>query len=211
VPENSLSAFRAAVDAGAGIECDLRLSSDGVAMIFHDVTLERLCGLKLETESLDADRLAEMRLAGSEERIPRLADLLRIAGTKTPLLLELKKGFGPMKSLCEKVAEALAGHGGPVGVMSFEADAGQWFARRAPNVPRGLVIDRPRPRIREEMIASAQPNFVAVSVRSASEPWVAELRRSHMKVGSWTVRTQEQRQQVAVHADALIWEGDGRP
>ena len=208
MPENSLAAFRAAVAAGAGIECDLRLSSDGVAMVFHDDTLERMCGLKLETESVAAGRLAELRLAGSSETIPHLADLLELAGPKTPLLLELKKGHGPIEPLCQEVAEAIGRHGGPVGVMSFDADAGSWFAHNAPGVPRGLVIDCPPPPVRDEMIRTASPDFVAVAVRSVGEPWVAGL---GLPVGCWTVRTPEQRRQVAVHADALIWEGDGRP
>lgn len=210
MPENSLAAFRTAVEAGAGIECDLRLSRDGVAIVFHDATLERLCGLKVETESLDADRLTSQRLAGTGERIPSLTNLLELAGN-SPLLLELKKGAGPIEPLCAEVAKAIALHEGPVGVMSFDAGVGHWFAHHAPTVPRGLVVDRPAAATRKHSLRTADPTFVAVSVRSVGEPWVAELRRLDMRVGCWTVRTAADRRQVAVHADALIWEGDGRP
>ena len=211
MPENSLAAFRAAIEAGAGIECDLRLSSDGAAMVFHDATLERLCGLRGTVELLDFGQLAETQLANSRECIPRLSKLLEIAGETTPLLLELKKGGGPVEPLCAIVAEEIARHAGPVGVMSFDADVGAWFAGDAPAVPRGLVIDRPPARARNRRLRTADPDFVAVSVRSVSQPWVLELRKAKLPVGCWTVRSATERQRVAVHADALIWEGDGRP
>lgn len=209
-PENSLAAFRAAVEAKAGIECDLRLSHDGVPMVFHDPSLQRLCGLSAETESLDADQLGALHLAGSSERIPRLDDLLGVAG-EAPLLLELKKGRASIEPLCRKVAQLVAAYPGPVGVMSFDAEVGQWFAIHAPEVPRGLVIDRPPPSEREGLLRTAVPDFVAVSVRSIADLWVAELRAAGVRTGCWTVKSAAQRRQVAVHADALIWEGDGRP
>ena len=45
-PENSRAAISAAVAAGYGVEIDLQLSSDGVAMVFHDERLERLTGAR---------------------------------------------------------------------------------------------------------------------------------------------------------------------
>ena len=44
IPENSLSAFRQAAQEGYGIELDVRLSEDGKVVVFHDDTLDRVCG-----------------------------------------------------------------------------------------------------------------------------------------------------------------------
>ena len=44
-PENSLLAFKKAVDAGYGIELDVQLSKDNQLVIFHDATLNRMCGV----------------------------------------------------------------------------------------------------------------------------------------------------------------------
>jgi len=168
-----------------------------------------MCGVTPVIESLTADELKQAKLAGSGESIPELGDLLKLGGS-APLLLELKKGPGPIDQLCAAVAEAIAGRGGPVGVMSFDADVGRWFAANAPAFPRGLVMDRPAAATRTEMLRTGDPEFIAVSVRTVAEDWVAEL-RDRLRVGCWTVRTAAERWQVAVHADALIWEGDGRP
>ena len=45
-PENSLAAFKKAVDAGYGIELDVQLSKDNQLVVFHDATLKRMCGVE---------------------------------------------------------------------------------------------------------------------------------------------------------------------
>src|SRR4051794_29463426 len=74
VPENSMAAFRAAIDADFGIECDLQLSQDEFAMVFHDDDLQRLCGVGTRVDLMDAAPLMRMRLNGTKERIPWLGD-----------------------------------------------------------------------------------------------------------------------------------------
>lgn len=215
VPENSLAAFRAAIDAGAGIECDLRLSCDGFAMVFHDPELRRMCGVSGETEATKAAALKALPLAGTDQRIPWLGALLDLAGATTALLLELKVRAGapppPVDLLCRTVAHDLTGHPGPVGVMSFDPRVGAWFARHAPEIPRGLVIADTTPAWRRfAMIGLARPDFLAIETMAADRPWVARARR-RWPVASWTVRTSEQRQALSDRVDALIWEDDGRP
>ena len=46
VPENSLEAFELASRAGYGMELDVQLSRDGQVVVFHDDTLERVCGVQ---------------------------------------------------------------------------------------------------------------------------------------------------------------------
>lgn len=63
-PENSRAAVRAAIAAGYGIEIDLQLSRDGVAMVFHDETLERLTPRSGWLRDLTAAELAAIPLSG---------------------------------------------------------------------------------------------------------------------------------------------------
>src|SRR4051794_2489822 len=72
VPENSLAAFESAVALGAGIECDVRLTSDGSAVVFHDADLARMCGVSLEIEQTPAALLAGKCLSVSNQYIPAL-------------------------------------------------------------------------------------------------------------------------------------------
>jgi len=211
VPENSMAAFRAALDLGAGIECDVRLSGDGEVMIFHDHDLRRLCASALTVEATSAAVLASQRLFDSDEHIPRLRDLLDLVAGRAPVLVELKCRGGNGGSLARAVSVELADYPGPVGVMSFEPKAIRWFARHAPQLRRGLVIsERASAFDRWRGSTMASPHFVAVDRAALGCPWVAKARARHW-LYSWTIRSPAERETAEIHADALIWEADGRP
>ena len=207
-----MAAFRKAVESEAGIECDLQLSLDGFPMVFHDDDLRRLCGLNVTVDSLDAAALMRLHVQRTRECIPRLGDLLKMVDGSVPLLLELKFARGRTERLCASVAAAVRRYGGPFGVMSFEPVVGDWFATHCPQIRRGLVLDgSDLAWERDGKIARSQCDFVAVKTSAVGDSWVAELRHDGIDVLCWTVRNPKQRAQAAVHADALIWEADGRP
>ena len=68
-PENSLAAFQAAADRGLGAELDVHLTKDGQLVVFHDGTLDRVCGRSGKVEKMTAAELMTCRLAGTEMRI----------------------------------------------------------------------------------------------------------------------------------------------
>ncbi len=211
VPENSLAAFEAAIAIGAGIECDVRLSADGKATIFHDRDLRRLCASGLRVEAATSKTLGAQRLFGTGQHIPLLAELIDLAAGRVPLLIELKCRDGNSERLAEAVAEDLDGYGGPVGVMSFEPGALEWFARNRPARRRGLVISRRASALdRWRGIRRAAPHFLALDRAALGRSWVA-TQRARRLVYSWPVRSAAERETAQVHADALIWEADGRP
>jgi len=211
VPENSMAAFRAALDVGAGIECDVRLSGDGEVVIFHDHDLKRLCASALTVEATSAAVLTAQRLFDSDEHMPRLRDLLDLVAGTVPILVELKCRGGNAARLAQAVWNLLAVYAGPVGVMSFEPKATRWFGRHAPDLRRGLVIsERASAFDRWRGIAISGPHFLAVDRAALGRAWTARARRKH-RLYSWTIRSAEQRETAEIHADALIWEGDGRP
>ena len=205
VPENSRAAFHAAIELGAGIECDVRLSRDDVPMVFHDDDLKRMCGEGGSVETLSAASLAGKRLLGTRETMPRLADLLMIAGGRVPLLIELKTA-GNAARLAAAVCRTLGARPGPVGVMSFDPRVAMWLARNRSDVRRGLVIAGDESAIeRWGKAMLARPHFLALDQ--------ALLGRvsTRLPVYSWTIRTPAERASAAPFADALIWEADGRP
>ena len=210
VPENSLAAFRAAIDAGAGIECDVRLSGDGEVMVFHDHDLRRLCASALAVEATAAKVLAGQRLFDTGEHIPSLRELLDLVAGRVPLLVEIKCRGGNADRLSSAVEDQLVHYDGPVGVMSFEPAVSRWLARHASHRRRGLVIsERASAFDRWRSIRMASPHFLAVDRAALGRPWVAK-ERAKRRVYSWTIRTAAQRETAQVHADALIWEADGR-
>ncbi len=118
VPENSLRAFALAAEAGLGIELDVRLSRDGVVMVYHDDTLERLTVDSRRVSAVSAEELGALTLAGTEETIPTFAAVLRLVNGRVPLLVELK-GEDFDTSLCPKVAALLRDYAGSYCIESF--------------------------------------------------------------------------------------------
>ncbi len=208
LPENSLAAARAAIAAGHGIECDVRLSGDGVPHVFHDRTLARMTGAEGRLRDLDSAAIARLRLVDGDEPPPTLAALLGLCA-RTPLLIEIKAGrsANAVVRLCAAVAAALAGHDGPAAIMSFDWRACAWFAHHAPAVPRGLVLStHVQPHLDEDAralaIARADPHFLARDVRDLSQPSPLP----DLPLLCWTVCTAPARALAARHGAQIIFE-----
>ena len=213
VPENSLAAVRAAIAGGYGVECDVRLSGDGIVHVFHDRHLGRLTGARGRLAALATALLEALHLTGSEERVPILAQLLALTGLETPLLIELKSDEGARGSarLCAAVAQDLRAHpGAPAALMSFDPLVCHWLARHRPDLVRGLVIGRHHRtgivarRGIALAIARAKPHFIACDVRDLPRAR-AIPRRLRRPLLCWTVRSDADRARARL-ADQIIFE-----
>jgi len=195
-PENSLAAFAAAIDAGLGIECDVRRSVDGRAMVFHDDQLERLTGQAGTVSGSTVGELTAMRLGKTDQHIPTLRDMLSLVAGRSALLLELKIDRNqPVAPLCRAVRRDLEGYGGRVAVMSFDPRVGRWFAQRQPEQVRGLVISEQNARTlsgaikRRVSVLYARPDFLALDVTDFPSRFAAGQRKAGRPLLSWTVRS----------------------
>ena len=207
-PENSLIAFAAALEAGAGIECDVRLTSDDHVVVFHDADAWRMCSSRRVIGKSTHAELSQLRVG--EGPIPTLESLLTLAGGRVPLLIEVKVDNDIWRWI-PPLRRALTGYTGPFGVMSFDPRVSRLLKRSLPDFRRGFVIRDSLPSLKRRIaLCLADPDFIAVERTALAKPWVARL-RERMPVYSWTISTAEQRSQAQVHADALIWESDGRP
>lgn len=216
--ENSLPAFSAALIAGFGAECDVRLSADGIAYVFHDATLERLTGATGPFSARTAAELDTIALIDNGGPIPRLSALLALMAGKRPLLIEIKiDGVEPVGPLCAAVARDLLDYTGPVAIMSFDPRVSRWFAAHAPDVARGLVVTEENEKgwwgkcKRTLAMLHAKPDFLAYDIRDLPSPFAARARLENRPVLSWTVRRPEHWQTVRQHADAAIFEGAALP
>ncbi|WAT17337.1 glycerophosphodiester phosphodiesterase family protein [Aurantiacibacter sp. MUD11] len=216
VPENSLAAFRAAIDAGLGIECDIRKSSDGRAIVFHDAELERLTGRAGKMGVRSVGDLTSIALLGSEERIPTLRDALELVAGKVPLLLEIKSdNYRSIEPLCRAVRRDLEGYTGAVGVMSFDPRVPQWFGKHEPECPRGLVVTEQNERTliagikRRVMVARSKPDFVALDIRDLPSSFSRKQAAAGRPLFTWTVRSAAQVDTALAVGAAPILEGAG--
>ena len=219
-PENSLGAFQAACAAGYGIELDTMLSADGEAMVFHDHTLARMTGVEGRLSDHTAADLGQMRLKGTDETIPTLADALTMIGHRAMVHIELKTPYGEVGPLERRVSEILIDHAGPICVIGFNPYSHEWFANHHPQILRGLDsysykgnADRtlaPEQKAafgRLEHVKIASPHFLALGLDMLPSPLADDYRAKGMPIVAWTVRSPEKWAELKAHCDNLIFEG----
>ena len=137
-PENSLQAFRLAVEKGYGIELDVQLTRDKVPVVIHDYNLKRACNADIKVAECNYEELKKCRLFQSEERIPTFQEVLEVIGGKVPLIVELKIPWRP-GSLCNEVSEILKGYKGVYCIESFNPFGLVWYRKHCPGVVRGQL------------------------------------------------------------------------
>lgn len=210
--ENSMSAFRAAADAGYAIELDVQLSNDGIAMVFHDAKLDRITnetGLLIDR---DAEELQKIRLGKTQDVIDSLEDVLIEIEGEVPIIIELKGDGDRMnaRALATAVAEDLAHYRGDVAVMSFEHDLLEYFSKTDSKRPLGLTAMGTTEDAFEKHRGAFKYgiSFVSYCVNELPNPFVEEVRTVHeLPVITWTVRTPEDVELTRIYADQMTFEG----
>lgn len=218
--ENSASAFGAAIEAGYGMECDIQVSADGEAMVYHDAKLGRLTESQERFASCSADEIRALRLGGSSDTIQTLGELLEQIGGRTPLLVEIKKNEQKPGALEKRTRDLLASYKGPVAVMSFNPQSIGWFAANAPDIARGQLSTAfkagaasKRPWVQRFLARHllinhiSKPHFIGYDINYLPTLATSFLRSRGMPILSWTVRTEINRDVAARHADNIIFEG----
>lgn len=216
VPENSLAAFRGAIRLGVGIELDIHRTADGQVVVFHDATLQRMCG---DPRPIAEMTLAELRkhvLLGTKEKIPTLSEVLDLVKNQVPLVVELK-GENPDTSLCDAAMPLLENYGGRYCVESFNPLLIARYGKLAPHVMRGVLVTKFK-RDGEDRGALgfvlqnlwlnflARPDFIAARHLYGRFFPIRLCRRLGAATVAWTVRTREEYRSCHRYFDAFIAE-----
>ena len=214
--ENSRAAFRTAMATGHGIECDVQVSKDGVAFVFHDYELDRLTDESGLVADHTAAELHRIKLKGTDETLPTLDEVLEIIGGKVPLLIEIKLNHHRINPLCLSVRRSLEGYRGPTAVMSFNPLVGRWFEKNGELIIRGLVVTEEgrkglRGRFqRHAALWKAAPDFLAYDIKDLPSSFAESQRQRGLPLLTWTVRTPQQEAIALNAADEIIYERPGR-
>ncbi len=170
--ENSITAFRRAVEMGFGIELDVRLAKDGEVVVFHDDTLDRVAGVSGRPEDFTSEELSKLSLLGTGDGVPTFREVLQLIDGRVPLLIELKE-TGLDHGVTEKTVEMLRGYKGNYIIESFNPLSLGVVRKKSPVVLRGFLSDKltAKPEFRTLKYAivqncvlnfKARPAFIAV-------------------------------------------------
>lgn len=140
-PENSMAAFRAALEGGYGIELDIHLMKDGNLAVIHDSDLQRVAGVSEIIEDLTIDDLSKYTLGKSAEHIPLFSQVLALYQGKAPLIVELKTAGNNVDALCRATMEMLDGYEGLYCIESFDPRVTRWMRKNRPDIIRGQLSE----------------------------------------------------------------------
>jgi glycerophosphoryl diester phosphodiesterase len=147
-PENTLSAMRKAIESGADYaEMDVQLTADGKVVLLHDRDLKRVAGLARRLDELSYDEVRQLDVgswfdpAFAGERVPTLAEVIRLCRGKIRLNIELKF-FGPDRRLAQAVADLVRKEDfeSECLITSLNYDALQEVKRHNPRLRTGLTV-----------------------------------------------------------------------
>lgn len=221
VPENSMQAFRLALEGGYGIELDVHLMKDGNLAVIHDPSLKRTAGEDVFIEDLTAEDLENYRLEGTDEKIPLFKDVLALYEGKAPMIVELKTERGNQAALCQAVYDILKDYKGVYCVESFHPACVAWFHKNQPDVIRGQLsenfIANPKSKlpfvIKWVMSANllnfrSVPDFVAYKFSDRKCLGIAVCRNIWKAQGvTWTIKSQEDYDTAVSEGWIPIFEG----
>ncbi len=219
IVENTESAFAAAIAANYAIECDIQLSADGEAMVFHDKTLDRVTQSSGKVHSMTVAELRKVKYRAATARMQTLAELLDQVDGKVPLIIEIKSIWDDDTTLTERAMHVCKSYAGPMALMSFDPQIVSLLAHAAPSSVRGIVADRVYDSYydslsntrRVEMrslshLPQSRPHFISFDCNSLPFAPVQYLRAEGMPVITWTITSKEQESRARRYSDQITFE-----
>lgn len=142
IPENSLKAFKAAIENGFAIENDIHITADGEIVVFHDSSLKCMCGVDKIIEKMTLEEIKKYPLLNSGEYIPTLKECLELIDGKVPLLVEFKcQNLINCADLCAAADKILKDYKGKYFVQSFYPFVLKWYRKNRPDILRGQLAE----------------------------------------------------------------------
>ena len=188
-PENTLAAFRLAIEQGADfVELDVQESADGEVLVVHDSDLMKIGGGPAKIWDATAAELRAVDIGShkgqqySGERVPTLAEALAVCKGKARVDVELKS-YGHDQKLEERVA-AIVEAGGMANdciFMSLDHTMIGRMKRLRPSWRCGVLAAKAR-----GDLTSLHADFLAVEVRMATGRFVRQSHRAGQDVYVWT-------------------------
>lgn len=217
-PENSMTAFKMAVEQNYGIELDVQLSKDNIPVIFHDYNLKRMCGVDKKVCDLTYEELQAYNLYNSKEKIPTLKSFLEMVDGKVPLIVEFKVE-AHNTSVCDEAIKLLDNYKGVYCVESFNPLVLIWFKKNRPNIIRGqlssnLLKDKESGNpylyfVLQNLLLNflTKPNFIAYN-HIHRYMLSLKLCRILYKIPTfaWTIKTNEDLESNRGHFDFFIFD-----
>lgn len=203
-PENSMSAFRKAIENDYNIEFDVRVTKDGKVIVFNDSNTFRMCGAKKDISKVNFIEIQRYRLENTKETIPLLVDVLKLIKTQVPIIVNIKESENWKKDV-EKISYLLDQYNGIYCVASTDPKILWWYKKNNPKVIRCQIASNYFKNdngkrwfikfVRTNLLTNfiSRPNFIAYDHRYSNQ-FSYLICKNAFKVENiaWVIRSQEE-------------------
>ena len=212
VPENSMLAFKKAIELNYPIETDVQSSKDGVLFCFHDDKVNRMTGFDSRIWDMTAEEIKKLKLNGSEEKIPTFVEFLNFVGGRVPLLIEIKSQ-PKNEEVVKKIIELLDGYSGEFVIQSFDPRILRSVRILRPEIIRGQLIDKDRHKelkfVTDFLLSHGLLNFMSkpdfININKDYLP-VSRRLKGKRHVLCWTVTTMEEERKAHPYVKGYVFE-----
>lgn len=215
IPENSLMAFKNAIEKCLAIELDLHLLKDNEVVVFHDDNLKRMTGLDKDIKDCTYEEIKNLKLLDSNEHIPLLKEVFDLVDGKVILDIEFK--YDNKVGLLEKeTCKLLDNYNGTFLVKSFDPFSVLWFKRNRPNYIRGQLssdFSKDKFNIIKKIILKkmlfnffTKPDFIAYDIKAITTKQIKSIKKKNISLLFWTISNNEELEFAKKHDCSIIYE-----
>lgn len=216
VSENSMQAFRLAIEKGYAIEIDIHLMKDGELAVIHDSNLNRVTNCDVIIENLTSEDLVKYPLLLNGEKIPTFKEFLALVNGRVPILIEIKATETFKPELCEKLLIDLNTYpyADKVALQSFNPFVVKYLKKYNSEYSVGLLATNKYPfgKFKNYLLRSLffynyiNADFVSYNIDFLPNRYVSKkVKRGH-KLLAWTINSPEKLEKARNIADNIIFE-----
>ena len=212
-PENSLEAFKQALEKNLAIEFDLQMTRDKQIVVFHDSNLKRMCGIDKSINSCAYEEIKNLKLKNSQETIPLLSDVLKLVNGKVLLDIEIKNTKYIFRSV-DVISHILNNYQGPYTIKSFNPLISYIYKKKNPNISCGVLVGDLKnskvPKFFQNTFLNIRylplykPDFIAYNVDLINDFIIAKLKKNNIPLHLYTIDTLAKLNKAQSISDILI-------
>ena len=213
IPENSVLAFKKAIDNNYLIELDVRLTKDQKLVVFHDDNLKRVCGVNKKVKDLTYRELLKYNLFDTTLKVPLFSDVIKLVNGRVPILIETK--YHNRYGVLEKILiNELSNYKGLYAIQSFYPMSLLWLKRNTKDIPIGLLssnfkndLNRLKSIIGKTLILDLffKTDFISYDVKGLPNNYLS-YKRNKKKIVIWTIKNKKDYDLARQYTDSLICE-----
>lgn len=214
IPENSMKAFKEAIENNYIIELDIHILKDNNIVVIHDDNLERLTGINKDLKDSTYNEIKDLKLNNTDEHIPLFKDVLEYVSGKVPLVIEFKYDV-KVGRLEKEAMKILNNYKGKYVVKSFNPLTINWFKKNYPDVIRGQLVSSFETfelnKVLKYFLKNmkfnfiTKPDFISYNIKNLPNKKVEKFRKNKPVLG-WVVRDNEDMNIAKEYCDNYICE-----